>query len=103
MSDQCCSNISIFLLLLTSWISCIFCSIFNIIKFILSVGGFWDLLTDACDATIIGVSGSFRALCLCVSSLSVRRLLLRVLEGLGGSDGNDKEGRLSRRRLDGLG
>jgi hypothetical protein len=70
--------------------------------FILSGGGFCDLLTDVYD-TIIGVSGSSRALCLRLSSLLARHLFLRVLEGLGGSDGDDKEGRLSCLGSDGLG
>ena len=33
-------------------------------------GGFWDSLTDACNATIISTSMSSRALYLCLSSLS---------------------------------
>jgi hypothetical protein len=70
--------------------------------FILSGGEFWDLLTDACD-TIIGISGSSRALCLRRSSLSARCLLLRVLEGFGGNDSDDKEGWLSYLGSDGLG
>jgi hypothetical protein len=70
--------------------------------FILSGGGFCDLLTDVYD-TIIGVSGSSRALCLRLSSLLARHLFLRVLEGLGGSDGDDKEGRLSCLGSDGSG
>jgi hypothetical protein len=68
----------------------------------ISGGGFCDLLTDAYDA-IIGVSGSSRTLCLRLTLVSVRRLLLRVLEGLGGSDSDEKEGRFSSLGLDVLG
>jgi hypothetical protein len=91
------------LLLLASWFSCIFCNILSIIMFTLSAAGFGDSLTEAYDATSIGVSGSSIALCLRLSSLSAIRLLLRVLDGLRGCNGDENEGRLSHLGSDGLG
>jgi hypothetical protein len=58
MSNHCCSNILIFLLLLASWFFCIDCSIFSIIKFTLSASRSCDLFTDACNPTIILASVS---------------------------------------------
>ena len=70
--------------------------------FILSGEEFWDSLIDACD-TIIGISGSSRALCLHLSLPSAQCFLLRILKEFGNNDGDNKEGWLSCLGSDGLG